>query len=94
VTDERVFRDKDGDLWAQVQQTPNGQRWLVSLDRKILERVADKFGSYDAAEIEFNYGPLAELAPPAAGTDRAAEADEPEGRRRRRYPAQDVPLPE
>jgi hypothetical protein len=61
----RVFRDKDGDLWAEVQQTPNGQRWLVSLEHKVLERVADKFGSFDQAEIEINYGPLNELVPNA-----------------------------
>ena len=63
MSGERVFRDKDGDLWAQVQQTPNGQRCLVSLERKVLERVADKFGSHDSVEIEINYGPLTPLTP-------------------------------
>ena len=60
MADERVFRDKDGDLWAEYS---DGQ--LVDLDHKVLRRIADKFGSYDSAEIEINYGPLAELTPPS-----------------------------
>jgi hypothetical protein len=62
VADERVFRDKDGDLWAQTGEGP-----LVCLDSSVLRRVADKFGSHDSAEIEINYGPLAELVPKGDG---------------------------
>ena len=53
----RVFRDKDGDLWAEY---PAGSGRLVDLEAKILRRVAEKFGSNDMTEINGHYGPLRE----------------------------------
>jgi hypothetical protein len=60
MSGERVFRDKDGDLWAEC-----GDGQLVDLDHKVLHRIAEKFGQHERAEIEINYGPLAELTPDA-----------------------------
>lgn len=56
----RVFRDKDGDLWAEY---PAGSGQLVDLEAKTLRRVAEKFSSNEMTEIDGHYGPLTELFP-------------------------------
>lgn len=53
----RVWTDPEGELWVETD-TPGR---VVSVDDYVIERVSDKFGSYDLSDAEEACGPFWEL---------------------------------
>ena len=56
----RVWYDREGNLWVETDIPGE----VVRVDRQVIGRVADKFGTYAREDVSSAYGPLWELKEP------------------------------
>jgi hypothetical protein len=58
VANNRVFEDKDGDIWIEH---PAGSRMFLCIDGKVITRLASKYEVYPVTEVTDQFGPIREM---------------------------------